>query len=94
MNPLLIIFSWQHVHGGGGICQAVGGPSYDAVLSFRPYVASHAVAPWNMLTESVTKLVSQPKMCALNADASQNMAYMFVTELVSQPEMSALNAYA
>ena len=89
---MLIIFSWQHVH--GGICQAVGGPSYDAVPSFRPYVASHAVAPWNMLTESVTKLVSQPEMSALNADASRNMYCMRVTELVSQPKMSALNADA
>ena len=66
---MLIIFSWQHVHGGGGICQAVGGPSYDAVLSFRPYVASHAVAPKNMSTAFVTRPVSQPEMSALNADA-------------------------
>ena len=72
----------------------MGGPSYDAVPSFRPYVASHAVAPWNMLTESVTKLVSQPEMSALNADAFQNMPCMDVTELVSQPEMSALKAVA
>ena len=43
---------------------------------------------------SVTELVSQPEMFALNADAPRNMYSMFVTELVSQSEMSALNADA
>ena len=42
----------------------------------------------------VTKLVSQPEMSALNADASKNMLLILVTELVTQPEMSALNADA
>jgi hypothetical protein len=47
-----------------------------------------------MLPMSVTELVSQPEMSAVNADATKNMPPMFVTELVFQPEMSALNADA
>ncbi len=47
-----------------------------------------------MLPVSVTELVFQPEMSALNVDATENMDPMFVTELVSQPEMSALNADA
>ena len=43
---------------------------------------------------SVTELVSQPEMSALNADAPRNMYCMPVTELVFQPEMFALNADA
>jgi len=43
---------------------------------------------------TVTELVCQPEMSALNADAPLNMYTMFVTELVTQPEMSALNVAA
>jgi hypothetical protein len=43
---------------------------------------------------SVTELVFQPEMSALNADAPSNIDHMLVTELVFQPEMSALNADA
>ena len=43
---------------------------------------------------SVTELVSQSEMSALNADAPENIYPMFVTELVFQSEMSALNADA
>ena len=43
---------------------------------------------------SVTELVSQPEMFALNADAALNIYSMSVTELVFQPEISALNADA
>jgi hypothetical protein len=43
---------------------------------------------------SVTELVCQSEMSALNADAPENMPPMSVTELVFQPEMSALNADA
>ena len=43
---------------------------------------------------SVTELVSQPEMFALNADAALNIDPMSVTELVFQPEISALNADA
>ena len=43
---------------------------------------------------SVTELVSQSEMSALNADAPRSISLMYVTELVSQPEMSALNVDA
>jgi hypothetical protein len=45
-----------------------------------------------MYPMSVTELVFQPEMSALNADAPKNISRMSVTELVFQPEMSALNA--
>jgi hypothetical protein len=43
---------------------------------------------------SVTELVSQSEMSALNADVPVNIYLMSVTELVSQSETSAVNADA
>jgi hypothetical protein len=48
---------------------ALGGPSTDEDPSTRTYDASHADAPSNMPSMSVTELVSQPEMSASNADA-------------------------
>ena len=81
--------------GGDGIRnQALGGPSVEFEPSVRAYVSSHAVAPSNILSASVTELVSHAEMSALNDVALENMDPMSVTELVSHAEMSALNAVA
>ena len=59
--------------GGGGHgeerAHALGGPSTDEDPSTRTYDASHADARSNMYPMSVTELVFQPEMSALNADA-------------------------
>ena len=81
--------------GGDGIRnQALGGPSVEFEPSVRAYVSSHAVAPSNILSASVTELVSHAEMSALNDVADLNMNPMSVTELVSHAEMSALNDVA
>ena len=62
--------------GGGGHGEerihALGGPSTDEVPSTRTYDAFHA-SPLNINTMSVTELVSQPVMSALNANVLSNM---------------------